>query len=146
MGEENHGLRCVSFYKFCQNSTSSPLHGVKWTSLSYLTIFQLLDYFTSLVAIVTIELLQLWWLSQVVGPGFEPGLVLEFFCFPASRSWVQTSPSIYFFCNERVAENIPVLSGRLVYDGMWLAENWNRIQFTKLKTRVRFCRNYYHCK
>ena len=40
---------------------------------------------------------QLWWLSQVVGPVFEPGLVLEFFCFPASRSWVRTSPSPYFF-------------------------------------------------
>ena len=22
---------------------------------------------------------QLWWLSQVVGPGFEPGLMLDFF-------------------------------------------------------------------
>ena len=32
------------------------------------------------------HLVQLLWLSQVVGPGFEPGLVLEFFCFPASRS------------------------------------------------------------
>ena len=42
------------------------------------------------------------------------GLVLEFFCFPATRSWVRTSPSPYFFRNKRVAENIPVLSGRLV--------------------------------
>ena len=54
------------FYKLCQNYfISTP-----WSDL---------------LAIVTTELLQLWWLSQVVGPGFEPGLVLEFFCFPATR-------------------------------------------------------------
>ena len=89
---------CDAFYKFCQNSTLSPLHGVKCTSLSYLTIF---SYLTILL------------FSQVVGPGFEPGLVLEFFSFPASRSWARTSPSP-FFCDKRFAENIPVLSGRLV--------------------------------
>ena len=34
---------------------------------------------SDLLAIVTTELLPLWWLSQVVGPGFEPGLALDFF-------------------------------------------------------------------
>ena len=37
-------------------------------------------------------------LSQPVGRGFEPG------------------SSHTFFCNKTVAENIPMLSGRLVYD------------------------------
>ena len=49
------------------------------------------------LAIVTTELFQLWWLSQVVGPGLEPGLVLAFFCFSAIRSWLRSSPSPYFF-------------------------------------------------
>ena len=68
----------------------------------------------ALISTPSMPFVQLWWLSQVVGPGFEPGVVREFFCFPASRSWVRTSPSPYFFCNKRVAENIPVLSGHLV--------------------------------
>ena len=76
---------------------------------------------------------QLWWLSQVVGPGFEPGLVLEFFCFPASRSWVRTSPSPYFFCNKRVAENIPVLSGRLVLYTMQGFETLKHSNFQKVQ-------------
>ena len=63
--------------------------------------------------LVTTELHQLWLLSQVGGLGFEPRQVLENF-FPSSWSWVRTSPSPYFFCNKRVAENIPVLRGRLV--------------------------------
>ena len=60
---------CGAFsYEFCQNSTLSPLH-------------------------LCTSLLQLWWLSQDVGPGFEPVLVLDFFCLPVNRSWVRTSPS-----------------------------------------------------
>ena len=96
---------CDAF--FFTNSAKTPL---------YLHVTHLLDYFFSLLAIATTALLQFWWLSQVVGPGFEPGLVLERFCSSASRLCVRTSPSPYVFCNKRVAENIPVLSGRLVSD------------------------------
>ena len=63
-----------------------------------------------------------------VGRGFEPWLVLEIFsCFPASRWWVRSSPSPYFFCNTSVAENIPVLSERLV-QLVKLSQNINCIQ------------------
>ena len=76
------------FYKFCQ--TELALQSAK--QLHFIS-----TPWSDLLAIITTELLQLWWLSQVVGPGFEPGLVLEIFCFRASRSWVRTSPSPYFF-------------------------------------------------
>ena len=47
---------------------------------------------------LTLSLLHLCTLFNYGGPvRFEPGLVLEFFCFPACRSWVRTSPSPYFF-------------------------------------------------
>ena len=59
------------------------------------------------------------WLSQVVGPGLEPGLVLEVFCFPASRSWVRTPPSPFFLQKACRGKN-PVLSGRLVSDVLFL--------------------------
>ena len=88
MGEENHDLWRVFF----TNSAKTPLylHSMEWSALHLL-------------------------LSQPVGCGLEPGLVLGIVsCFPASRSWVRSSPSPYFFCNKSVAENIPVLSGRLV--------------------------------
>ena len=42
---------------------------------------------SDLLAIVTTELLQFWWLSQVVGTGFEPGLVLEFFSQRVGCGW-----------------------------------------------------------
>ena len=45
----------------------------------------------------------------------NPGWCSIVSCFPASRSWVRSYPSPYFFCNKRVAENFPVLSGRLVW-------------------------------
>ena len=87
------------------------------------------------LGIVTTELLQLWWLSQVVGPGFEAGLVLEFFCFRASRSWVRTSLSPYFLCKTCVAENIPV---RLVINISSLyseiLKKISVIQFVKMDT------------
>ena len=69
---------------------------------------------SDLLAVVTTELLQLWWLSHVIGPGFEPGLVLEIFLSPRQVVGSNLSFAILFFCNKRVAENIPVLSGRLV--------------------------------
>ena len=70
---------------------------------------------------------------------FEPGLVLKIFsCFPASRSWVQSSLFPCFFCNKRVAENIPVLGGRLVQ--MLLHEIEMILLLATLKTKFRPCR------
>ena len=40
---------------------------------------------SDLLAVVTTELLQLWWLSHVVGPGFEPLLHHTFFAINVSR-------------------------------------------------------------
>ena len=60
---------------FYTNSAKAPLclHSIEWRALHLL-------------------------LSQPVGRGFEPGLVREIFSgFPASRSWVRSSPSPYFF-------------------------------------------------
>ena len=69
---------------------------------------------SDLLAIVTTEILQLWWLSQVVGPVFEPGLVLDFFVSQPVGRGFEPLLRHTFFCNKSVAENIPVLSGRLV--------------------------------
>ena len=69
---------------------------------------------SDLLAVVTTELLQLWWLSHVIGPGFEPGLVLEIFFVSQIGRGFEPLLRHTFFCNKRVAENIPVLSGRLV--------------------------------
>ena len=91
------GREIMIWTRFFTNSAKTPLylHSIEWSALHLL-------------------------LSQPVGRGFEPRLVLEIFsCFPASRSWVRSSPPPYFFCNKSVAENIPVLSGRLVCFKVW---------------------------
>ena len=95
---------CDAF--FFTNFAKTPListHGLKCNSLIYL------------LAIVTTEFFQLWWFSQVVGLGFEPGLVLELlFVFPPVGRGFELLLRHTFFCTKRVAEHIPVLSGRLV--------------------------------
>ena len=81
--------------------------------------------------------------------GFESGLVLEFFCFRASRSWFRTSLSPYFFSNKRVAENIPVFSGRLVFVMLLFltmqrcTEMWNSRISTSAAKRIK--QNFSDC-
>ena len=59
--------------------------------------------------------LEIFRVSQPVGRGFEPGLVLELFRVsqPVGRGFDSLLRHT-FFCKKSVAENIPMLSGRLV--------------------------------
>ena len=83
-------------------------------TLAVLGLFILILSKLHFISTPFMHFVQLWCFSQVVGPGFEPGLLLElFFVSQSVGRWFEPLLRHPFFCNKRVVENFRCLASDL---------------------------------